>query len=76
MTGGGKELGMARGLGQPTAQLQPHAAAQGLETDRQGQASRSGTRSDHADCQPLTVGGAVTAQDAALMIDGCLAVHD
>jgi hypothetical protein len=41
-----------------------------------GQALRTGTRSDHADCQPLTVGGAVAAQDAALVIDGRLAVND
>lgn len=40
-----------------------------------GQAPGTGTRSDHADCQPLTVGGAVAAQDAALVIDGRLAAN-
>jgi hypothetical protein len=41
-----------------------------------GQVPRTGTGSDHADCQPLTVGGAVAAQEAALVIDGRLAVND
>ena len=67
---------MARGFGADDGSAAASAPGPGLETDRRGQAARTGTRSDHADCQPLTVGGAVAAQDAALVIDGRLAVDD
>ncbi len=40
------------------------------------QAPRPETRLDHADCQPLTVRGAVAAEDAALVVDSRLAVND
>ena len=39
-------------------------------------AAPSETFSDHTDGQPLAVGGAVAAQDTALVINGSLALHD